>query len=349
MLTWAKPLFHGQETIPPLSLDKCHILLTESPPSQKLIWTPVSPFTSLSKLPGLFLLQHFYRWLLSLSLFYMLPQDPSGLCPYFTAACQRAFLKNTDRRKTFSRLLPCPHRVTTFSVGGSGSTRVIHSPVLNITSSTGEECQLFTSYPEITLSPSFSPPLSQFSQNLNMVIKFRESKWQWKKKSRPHLPSGLAHLWEMPFALCISSYPVDRMLPGFWRGIQSLSCTAAFNKRRVCFSNPRGCETQTLPGAALWFWHLWPSVLYLDPCEQSLNWEVFNLLLMMMIYNTLLGLIFRYLMYTCGNLVTRLSFIAQNVNLRLGIQSTHVVGLKTSVYISLYPETWIINRLLQII
>lgn len=97
-------------------------------------------------------------------------------------------------------LFPCPHRVTTFSVGRSGSTRVIHSPVLNITSSTGEECQLFASYPDVTLSPRVShdkPTLSRFFQNLNMAIKFRESKWQWKKKSRTHLP--LAWLWEMPF------------------------------------------------------------------------------------------------------------------------------------------------------
>lgn len=109
-VTWAKPLLHGQETIPPLSLNKCHILLTESPPSQKWICTPVSPFTSLSKLPGLFLLQHFYRWLLSLSLFYMLPQDPSGCVLILPSLAKELFWRILIAGRLFIPLPPpCYH------------------------------------------------------------------------------------------------------------------------------------------------------------------------------------------------------------------------------------------------
>lgn len=111
----------------------------------------------------------------------------------------------------------CPHCVTTFQEL-CGRIRLCRSylyPGLSITSSTGEEHQLFASYPEITLSPSFrdQPPLSGFFPNPNMNSEFRESKWKWKKKSCPHLPPGSSRLWEMHFALCISSYPVDRMFP----------------------------------------------------------------------------------------------------------------------------------------
>lgn len=60
-----------------------------------------------------------------------------------------------------SRLLPLHHPVpcittTRSCLGRLGSARLIHSLVLNIASSEGEEGQLFSSYPEITLSPSFA-------------------------------------------------------------------------------------------------------------------------------------------------------------------------------------------------
>lgn len=179
---------------------------------------------------------------------YSIFTDDSSHCPCFTCSLkipQAVSLFYHRLPKSFSEeywsqedfLFPCPHRVTTFSVGRSGSTRVIHSPVLNITSSTGEECQLFASYPDVTLSPRFShdkPTLSRFSQNLNMVIKFRESKWRWKKKVTH--TSALSLALRDAFSPCISSYPVDRMLPDFWRGVQPLSCTAAFKRRGGCAS-----------------------------------------------------------------------------------------------------------------
>lgn len=100
-----KTIFSWPVSNPQISLNRSHVVLTGSPPLQELIWRLVPPFASLSTLPHLFSI---IAYLPVTHLIALILHAPSGLHPYFTAACQRAFPKSPDYRDTFSKQTPSP-------------------------------------------------------------------------------------------------------------------------------------------------------------------------------------------------------------------------------------------------
>lgn len=240
-----KTVFSWLASNPQISFNRSHVVLMGRSPLQELFWRLVPPFSSLSRLPLFFISQHIHHWLISLPLFYTLPQDLSGLHPYFTAACQRtstkSFSEESWSQKNLFQAEPFPCHAASPLLGAAWGGWALQEPSL-------PWCQTFCRggrpaiqqlswdhpWTQLCLWGSSTVSLS-FPKNQIVVSKFRKRKGKWKKKSWPRLLSGLAQVWGMScFFPCV--LPATKLIACllFSKGFCSPSLQSIFNRRGGC-------------------------------------------------------------------------------------------------------------------
>lgn len=157
--TWAEPFFSWPLSNSQLSLVSSHVAFMGSPPLQELVWRLVQPFASLSKLHCLFYITAYLPVTHLIALILHAPSRSLRAASLFHCCLPKSFSEERRSQENIFQAnpFPAPLRHHCWELpGGLSSARVIPTLLVSVTSSAGDGEQLFGSYPEITLNPSFA-------------------------------------------------------------------------------------------------------------------------------------------------------------------------------------------------